>query len=184
MKAHSLFTFVFVCSVFLSMAQNVEPAPADKAVIYFVRPSSLGFAINFSYFDSTRLIGKFNGPSYIRYTCEPGRHLFWARSENRDFIEADVEAGKVYFIEAIVRMGAMKAAVALDPITDPKDPARMKKIIKLLERKSTEAFTPEELAAEEKEMADVIARGLEKYNDEKKEGKTFPRLEKAMAYGN
>jgi len=81
-------------SPFVGVCQNIEPAPADKAIVYFVRTSSLGFAINFSYFDSTKLVGKFNGPKYIRYECDPGSHLFWARSENKDFVEAEVDAEK------------------------------------------------------------------------------------------
>lgn len=180
----TLSTIILITSCFLSAtAQTIEPAPPDKAVVYFVRPSSLGFAINFSYFDSTRLIGKFNGPSYIRYTCEPGKHLFWARSENRDFVEADVEAGKIYFIEAVVNMGAVKAAVNLDPV-DPEDQKRMKKIWKLLEKKPSESFSEEELASEEAKMQDVIERGLEKYNKDKEKGKTRPQLERGMYYKN
>src|SRR5688500_8701014 len=98
MSTLTLAVFLFGLYSVCAVAQIIDPAPADKAVIYFVRPSFLGFAINFSYFDSTRLIGKFKGPAYIRYTCDPGSHLFWARSENRDFVEAEVEAGKIYFI--------------------------------------------------------------------------------------
>src|SRR5258708_5671525 len=87
-------------------AQEIPPAPEGKSVVYFVRSSSLGFAVNFSYFDSAALIGRFNGPKYIRYECAPGSHLFWARSENRSFVEAQLEAGKIYFIQAIPKMGA------------------------------------------------------------------------------
>jgi hypothetical protein len=183
MKTRTLLTILFTCSVVFSIAQNIAPAPADKAVIYFVRPSSLGLAINFSYFDSTRLVGRFNGPNYIRYECEPGKHLFWARSENRDFVEAEIQPGKIYFIEAIVKMGAVKAAVNLEPI-NPNDPDRMKKIIKLLDKKTSQSFTSEELAAEEISLQDVIDRGLEKYNSDKEKGKSFPQLAKNMFYGN
>lgn len=151
----------------------------DRAVVYFARPSSLGFAINFSYFDSTKLIGKFNGPKYIRYECEPGIHLFWARSENRDFVEAEVEAGKIYFIEAIVKMGALKAGVELLPV-DPNDEKRMKKILKLIGKKPSESFTVSEL--EYDRDTGVISRGIEKYKKEKEEGKINSRLEKSMYF--
>src|SRR5688572_28868858 len=115
MKTTILAIIVSFC-FYNATGQTLEPAPLNKAVVYFVRPTSIGFAINFSYFDSTQLIGKFNGPAYIRYECEPGKHLFWACSENRDFVEAEVEAGKIYFIEAAVMMGAVKAAVDLKPL--------------------------------------------------------------------
>jgi hypothetical protein len=181
MKIFSTLVIVVSFIVFSAEGQNIEPAPADKAVIYFVRPSSLGFAVNFSYFDSTRLIGKFSGPAYIRYTCDPGAHIFWARSENRDFVEADVEAGRVYFIEAIVKMGAVKAAVNLDPV-NPEDEKRMKKILKLIDKKPSESSSDEELKAEERKLKEVIVRGLEEYNSGKLKGKTGAGLDKSMYY--
>ncbi len=181
MKRQILVAVLFSIIADTAVAQAIEPAPPGKAVVYFARPSSLGFAINFSYFDSTALIGKFNGPKYIRYECEPGRHLFWARSENRDFIEAEVEAGKIYFIEAIVKMGAVKAAVKLNPI-NPNDPKKMSKILKMMTKKPSESFTIQELEAETKNLEDAIARGMEKYQEEKKKGKVNERLDKSMFY--
>ncbi len=142
MKKQVLLIIPFFLIALSVIGQNIEPAPSDKAVVYFTRTSSLGLAINFSYFDSTKLIGVFNGPKYIRYECEPGRHLFWAKSENRDFIEAEVEAGKIYFIEAFVNMGAIKAGVDLQPV-DPNDARMMKKIFKLMNRKPSVWFTEE-----------------------------------------
>lgn len=162
-------------------AQSIEPAPADKAVVYFARPSSLGLAINFSYFDSATLIGVFNGPKYIRYECEPGRHIFWARSENKDYIEAEVEAGKIYFIEAIPLMGAIKAGVDLQPV-DPNDPKMMKKIFRLMEKKPSESFPAEVLQSETVRLQDAIARGLEKYTEDKNKGKVIAQLRKEMYY--
>jgi hypothetical protein len=177
--------FLLIIPLFLLalsvIGQSIEPAPSDKAVVYFTRTSSLGLAINFSYFDSTKLIGLFNGPKYIRYECEPGRHLFWARSENRDFIEAEVEAGKIYFIQAFVNMGAIKAGVDLEPV-DPNDIRMMKKIFKLLDKKSSMSFTEEELQSETARLQNAISRGIEKYNEEKNRGKIHSQLTKSMYY--
>lgn len=173
-------TFICTAGSFCT-AQDIAPAPADKAVVYFVRASSLGFAINFSYFDSAQLIGRFNGPKYIRYECAPGPHLFWARSENRDFVTADLEAGKIYFLEAVPQMGAMKAAVRLEPV-DPANEKKMEKIMKLLAKKSSEPYNEAEMAAETKEFAEVITKGLNKYQEEKEKGAATPRLEKTMFY--
>ncbi len=183
MKKVILFVTPLLFTSILLIGQSLEPAPADKAVIYFTRTSTLGFAINFSYFDSTKVIGVFNGPKYIRYECEPGTHLFWARSENRDFVEAEVEAGKIYFIEALVKMGAVKAGVELQPI-DPADTKSMNKIFKLLNKKPAESFTSQELQAEEARLQDAIIRGMEKYAEEKKKGKAIPQLKSSMFYTN
>jgi hypothetical protein len=181
MKPFLLSILLFVCMTLTGSSQTIPPATADKAVVYFVRPTSLGFAINFSYFDSTQLIGRFNGPKYIRYECKPGRHLFWARSENRDFIEADLEAGKIYFIEAQVKMGAVKAAVKLKPL-DPNDPEQMKKVLKLLGKKDPETFSQAELAGAETDLADAVARGMEKYQEEKSSGEPIDQLPSSLYY--
>ncbi len=174
---------IFFGSLFCT-AQVIAPAPPDKAVVYFARISSLGLAINFSYFDSATLIGKFNGPKYIRYECAPGPHVFWARSENKDFVEAELEAGRIYLIEAVPMMGAFKASVRLEPI-DPKnkkDQKRITKILKLMTKIPAESFTAEELEKDAKDLEEVIKRGLEKYAEEKAQGNIMERLEKTMNY--
>ncbi len=175
-----LFTVLFINTI-ICVGQDIKPAPADKAVVYFVRTASVGMAINFSYYDSARLIGKFKAPKYIRYECKPGVHLFWARSENRDFVEADLEAGKIYFIEALPKMGAMKARVQLVPL-NPNDQKKMDKAIKLLTKKSSESFTPEELEIETKNSPEAISSGLEKYREDKAKGTINLKLEKSMYY--
>lgn len=181
MKTFYLTVYLGLLASIVAFAQEIAPAPEGKAVVYFVRPSALGMAINFSYFDSTTLIGRFNGPKYIRYECEPGKHLFWARSENRDFVEAEIEPGKIYFIEAIVKMGAVKAAVNLQPV-DPADKKRMDKIMKLLAKRPSESFTPEKLKEDLNSLEDAVDRGIEKYKEDKTNGKTFAQLVASMNY--
>ena len=146
---------------FFAYAQSIEPAPENKAVIYFVRSSSLGFAINFTYFDGPKVIGRFNGPKFLRYECEPGEHLFWARSENRDYVQANLEAGEIYVIHVVPQMGGIKAGVRLVPINSPN--YEMKKIQKLLTKGYSESFTEKELENLQLQMEDVTIRGLNKF---------------------
>ena len=183
MKNSIIVTALFLFNVLYCVGQDLKPAPGDKAVVYFVRPSSMGFAINFSYFDDSKLIGRFKGAKYIRYECEPGVHLFWARSENKDFVEAEVEAGKIYFIEAKPKMGFGKAGVELFPL-DTKNSKKMGKIFKLLNKKPSESFTEEELKEDADDLEKVVERGLEKYKEEKASGKVFAQLKKSMFYSN
>ena len=177
----TILLFVTLFFTFTLFSQNIKPAPEDKAVVYFVRTSALGFAINFTYFDSLKVIGRFNGPKYIRYECSPGKHLFWARSENRDFVEADLEAGKIYFLQASPQMGIIKAGVELTPVY-PNDESTMKKVTKLLSKKEPETFTQEELDNEEKHLTNVIERGMRKYVEDIKNGELHKVLKKTMYY--
>lgn len=170
MKRPPFLFFLLLMTSLFGRAQTIPPAPEDKAVVYFARPSGLGFAINFTYFDSATLVGRFNGGKYIRYECAPGHHIFWARSENKDFVDADVDAGKIYFIEAVPRMGALKAAVSLDPV-DPKDPKQMKNILKMMSKKPPESPTQEDLAEDQRHSVDLVIKGMEKYKENKTKGK-------------
>lgn len=183
MKVFSLFVILVGFFSLSSSAQTIEPAPADKSVVYFVRPGTMGFAINFSYFDSTKLIGKFDGLAYIRYTCEPGEHLFWARSENRDFVEANLAAGKIYFIEAQVKMGFTKAVVKLMP-ADPEEGDRMRKLVRFIGTRDAESFPEERLEELEKKMDDVIVKAMEEYAEKKADGRIKYKLEEDMYYRN
>ena len=179
-KLPALIILVFF-TAFLSSAQGIQPAPANKAVVYIVRTSVYGIGINFSFYDSTRFLGKFNGTNYLRYECEPGSHLLWARSENRDFVEADLEAGKTYFLEVVPQMGAVKAGVKMYPVI-PTDEKKMAKVLKLLNKKSPALIVDDLLVPEPENAHDIMVRGLEKYNEEKAKGKTMTRLEKTMHY--
>jgi hypothetical protein len=184
MKNPPFFAFL-ICSIsFQLYSQGIAPPSNGKSIVYFVRPTSLGFAINFSYFDGASFIGKFNGPKYMRYECDPGEHLFWARSENRDFIVAELDSGKVYFIEAVPQMGALKAQVQLIPI-DPKNPKNIKKMVKiekLIYKKPSESFTKDELTSETQKLQEPIEKSLEKYQESLSKGKKADRLEKGMFY--
>jgi hypothetical protein len=179
MKNRSLILGSILLLTLFSFGQNIPPAPQNKAVVYFVRTSSLGFAINFSYFDSASFLGKTSGTNYVRYELEPGRHLLWARSENRSFVEAELDAGKIYFLEVTPEMGAIKAEVDLRPVHPNTDEKVMKRILKLMDKKQPSTFTPEEL----KDInSDIINKGLDKYREDKEKGKKIPKLENTANY--
>ncbi len=85
-------------------------------------------------FDNDRFIGKFGGSSYLRYGCEQGKQLFWARSENKDFLPAELEAVQIYFVQAFIAAGIPKAQVRLVPI-DPHERKRIARFEKKIQSK-------------------------------------------------
>ncbi len=91
--------------------------PPDKALVYFMRPSGLGFAIHFQIYDRYDLIGLSQAKSYFAYPCDPGKHLFIGVAENKRGVEADLEAGKSYYIITGVHMGGWKARMSFVPVT-------------------------------------------------------------------
>ena len=104
-------------SSYMQPATTVLKPTSDKAVVYFMRPSGIGFAINFQIWDGERFIGLSQAKSYFAYQCDPGRHLFVGLAENKRGLEADLEAGKAYFAITQVRMGGWRARMAFIPVT-------------------------------------------------------------------
>lgn len=99
-------------------------APADAAIVVFLRPSALGAAIKASLYDVTEGAQEFIGiVSYkdkIAYVAKPGKHLFMVVAENGDFMEAELEAGKTYYAVISPRYGVWKARFGLRPVrNDP-----------------------------------------------------------------
>lgn len=92
-------------------------APSDKSVVYVMRPSGFGFAINFQIWDRDQFIGLSQAKSYFAYVCDPGRHLFIAIAENKVAVDANLAPGKSYYMITEARMGGWKARVAMTPVT-------------------------------------------------------------------
>jgi hypothetical protein len=88
-----------------------------KALVYFMRPSGMGFAINFQIWDSDHFVGLSQAKSYFAYECDAGKHLFMGIAENKLALDADLEAGKTYYVGTNVRMGAWKARMDFTPVT-------------------------------------------------------------------
>jgi hypothetical protein len=181
MKSLSFLIPLILLSGIFCNGQGVQPASPGKAVVYFVRPSMLGFAINFSYYDSTNLVDKFNGAGYLRYECEPGFHLFWGKAENKDFIEADLEAGKIYLVEAAPQLGAITYGVRLIPV-DPNDEKRVARLIKFMNKKTPVSIVDQVAPGDQQESSAVVKRAMEKYLKDKESGQPVSRLEKEMNY--
>ncbi len=159
--------FLFLLIVFALQSNTIEAQdfqkPSEgKAVIYFLRTSNLGAAINFKYFIDEEYLGKFSGKNYARYEVDPGEHLIYAKSENLDFMKADLAADGIYLIHVKPKMGGFKAAVRLE-VPNLGDPKLVEKVKKLLAKKKPVTFN---MKKSEKEIA-KIKEYLEKYEKRK-----------------
>ena len=89
-------------------------------MVIFMRPSSYGFAVQSSVFeikeDTPILAGIVAAKKKIAYQLEPGSHLFMVVGENADFMSAELEPNKTYYVLVRVRMGMWKARFSLKPI--------------------------------------------------------------------
>lgn len=87
---------------------------ADKALVYILRPATMGFAIKMWAFADQEFLGVTKGKNYTYVYVAPGEHVFWSKAENVNAIKMRVDAGKTYYIQQHVRFGAWKASVELE----------------------------------------------------------------------
>lgn len=159
-----LMTLVSFLQIANLKAQGLEQPPAGKAYIYVVRHVKVGLAINFQYYVGDRYIGKFNAPKYLRFECDPGKHVIWAKSENRSFVEVEAEAGKIYLIDVGVQMGMAVARVNLIPVLSTDiGSKRYQKAVKLINKKAPELISNSTLVASNEEKRDAANSGMERY---------------------
>ena len=127
-----------------------EPKP-DKALIYVVRPTSAGFAVKSWFFSDDQALGVNRGSSYFFADVEPGKHVFWSKSENVDAVELEVEAGKTYYLQQHVKIGGLKARTKLEVLDETAGQERLAKCTKHGELTEAGRARGAELAAEYKD---------------------------------
>jgi len=134
-----------------AFSQGFTPPAEGKAAIYFVRVSDYGALVSFEYFHNKEFIGIFKGKNYMRFEYPAGEHLFWASSEDKEFVKCDLKAGESYMVLVNIEMGAWKARVGLEPL-DPKNDAfeRAKNVVK----KQKPVVTPESKIKETQKKLD------------------------------
>jgi hypothetical protein len=105
----------------LTPAEANYAPDADHALVVFMRPSSYGFAIQSSVFDTTeeetKFIGIVSAQKKVAYMSPPGERNFMVIGESADFARANLLAGKTYYMVVTPRMGFWKARFSLDPVT-------------------------------------------------------------------
>ena len=88
------------------------PAP-DKAIVYVVRPSSLGGLVRFNVFlddeQPASEMGFTRGSQYIHFNVTPGKHRLYSKAETAAEIEIDAKAGDIFFIQQEPSIGIIMA---------------------------------------------------------------------------
>jgi len=94
----------------------VEPkVDPDKSTLVVMRTTSFGFAVVFPSYIDGKYIGQTKGKSYFITKVDPGEHWLIGEGENRAVAKITFESGKVYYLEQLVIMGAMKARTGWHP---------------------------------------------------------------------
>jgi hypothetical protein len=99
---------------------SAEPpaAPAGSATVIFVRPSGYAGGIKTTILDEHGgFLGDSLPESQFSVAVPAGKHLFVSWAENTGALQADLAAGKTYYVEVAPRMGAFSARVHLLAVT-------------------------------------------------------------------
>lgn len=88
-------------------------AEANMATVVFIRPSGYGGG-SYPILDHTgKLLGEAMGETYFVAKMPPGQYMFIAWSEGTPAMRATVEAGKIYYVEVGMTIGAWSARARL-----------------------------------------------------------------------
>jgi hypothetical protein len=128
MKLKSLFTiglFGLVslltgCASVSKQATNIYPvAKPDEGLVYFYREKKMmGMVVSYNVREGEKIIGAIANGTYFFVYAEPGKHTYTASTEEESARTLDVEAGKIYYIEAGVEMGIFAGHPALKIASD------------------------------------------------------------------
>lgn len=154
-------TLLILLTYFNVCGQTLKKPSEGKSLVYIMRSVDLaGSGLNFRVYDKDKFLGALPSRAYFTYECDPGEHVFWAASENRDFVEANLEANKTYVIDLKAKMGLFIAAVSVEPY-EPNNKRHIKRINRVL-KKHISANVADAESTKEKE--ENIEKALEVYN--------------------
>ena len=177
-----LLFFALQFSLIRTQEPLVKEAREDKATLYIFRTSDVGSLFNFRFFLDGNYLGKFNYGKYMKLEVTPGEHLLFAKAENLYFLKADLQAGKTYALNAIPRIGVIKATVRLAPVTI-EDKRWLKRIAKHLAKARQMTFTPKELQKGQQKDLELLRRARRRYEKLTQKGKVFPLLDQPIVLG-
>jgi hypothetical protein len=99
--------------------------PADKALIYVIRPSMIGNKVQSKLAVDGEWKGTNRGENYFYFMLDPGEHYFCSAAENYSVLKVDVAAGKTYYLQQHVRMGVMKARNKLEAMSEEEGKSKL-----------------------------------------------------------
>lgn len=95
---------------------------AGKAIVYVVRPSSLGTLIRFNVFVDNKEpeseMGYTRGAQYIYFNLKPGDHQILSKAENWAETNVSAKAGDIIFIQQEPSMGIIMARNSILKLQD------------------------------------------------------------------
>ena len=97
------------------------------ALIYVIRSTMYGNKVQTKLAVDGEWKGVNRGNNYFFFNLSPGEHYFCSQSENRSIAVIKIEAGKTYYLDQSIHMGAIKARNDLNVMDDDQGRMRLEK---------------------------------------------------------
>ncbi|WP_295499326.1 hypothetical protein [Sphingorhabdus sp. EL138] len=95
------------------------PAPPEgQGQVVFFRPGGTGFAVGCSVNEKGQKVSSLGAGRYFVMVAGPGRHEFTVKSEAKDNLALEVEAGETQYATCRIKMGIMIGRPDLAPSTE------------------------------------------------------------------
>lgn len=105
------------CSRSIMIRTMPVDGPDDQhAMVTFIRPSYYKSALDVDIWDGEKFVGSIGEASYIQHLAKPGKHLFLAKGESWSYVDANLKAGKQYYVLVKIAVGFLTPRIILDPI--------------------------------------------------------------------
>ena len=158
--------------------RDAQPTPSpgpEEAKVIIYRTSSFGGAEHFPVYELVdhedgRLLGFTETDRYFEYRCPPGKHLFVTWGEGEAFIEADLEAGKTYFIRTYSKFGVLSARPGFAPVGQ--ESGHWPTLEEVLSSLQCRELEPDKAAEYEHRKVDHLKKTMASY----REGRKNPRF--------
>ena len=96
--------------------EQVQEAEPGKALVYFIRATTLGGGIPAYLYDGEKYVGTVLPDSHIGFQAAPGEHMFMLTGDTADFMRADLLPDKIYYVVVEPYMGYITYRFALRPM--------------------------------------------------------------------
>ena len=95
------------------------PAPPEgQGQVVFFRTGGAGFAVGCSVNENGQKVSSLGAGRYFVMVAPPGRHEFTVKSEAKDSLALEVEAGETQYVTCRMKMGLIVARPDLAPSTE------------------------------------------------------------------
>jgi hypothetical protein len=105
--------------VAVPLAERIDRPRPGMSVVHFLRsPMAESKFPRAMLFDDDSYIGRLRQGQQLVYETTPGRHLFMIVSRDVDFLDAELEPDKVYYVSVRRRLTHYRLTFSLEPHND------------------------------------------------------------------